>query len=512
MGNNIWKKLLIIENIIILAAVILCVGIMIGKKTTQEPAKGVLAQVNDTTATSTSAEVTVAETTAAVTETASKKESTVAFTSKDIEGLEIEFVPEENWGSETELFYKYKMVVKNTSSKAIEGWAISAEVGEDFQLNSSWNGDFELVDGVLTIVPTEFAANLEAGKTIEDVGFICQVKEEPDWEKLEMGIVEEAAGDDTSGSKDNTTSLNKDLGGNIMVSGKLSVSGNNLVDEDGNKVVLKGVSTHGIGWYPQYVNYDSFKSLKDYGANVVRLAMYTAENGGYCTDGDKTKLKQLVFDGVEHATSLSMYAIIDWHILSDNNPETNKEEAKKFFDEVSKKYADYDNVIYEICNEPNGGVSWDNVKKYAEEVIGVIRANDPDGIILVGTPTWSQDVDIAAKNPITKYDNIMYTLHFYAATHKEDLQKKLQTALDAGLPVFISEFSICDASGNGQLDYDSADKWLEFIRKNNISYVGWNLSNKNESSSILKESCTKTSDYKLEDLNDSGKWLLESFQ
>ena len=237
--------------------------------------------------------------------------------------------------------------------------------------------------------------------------------------------------------------------------------------------------------------------------------MYTGESGGYCQDGDKDKLKKLVSDGVDYATELGMYVIIDWHILSDNNPQTNKDEAIPFFDEMSAKYADYDNVLYEICNEPNGSTQWSEIKSYAEEVIPVIRANDKDAIIIVGTPTWSQDVDIASEDPIEGQENIAYTTHFYAATHKENIRDKVKKAHDAGLCVFISEFSICDASGNGAIDYDSAEEWFDLIEEYNLSYAGWNLSNKNETSSLIDSSCDKTSGWTDDDLSETGKWLKE---
>ena len=144
----------------------------------------------------------------------------------------------------------------------------------------------------------------------------------------------------------------------------------------------------------------------------MRLAMYSHEYGGYSNGGDKKELKRLIDNGVEYASKEGMYVIIDWHVLGEGDPNIHKEDAIDFFDEMSEKYADYGNVIYEICNEPNGGVSWKDVKKYAEEVIPVIRANDPYGIILVGTPQWSQLIGDAAADPIEGYDNIMYTLHF----------------------------------------------------------------------------------------------------
>lgn len=78
------------------------------------------------------------------------------------------------------------------------------------------------------------------------------------------------------------------------VNGKLHVEGSKLVDQNNNEVQLRGVSTHGLAWYPQYVTNDCFATLKSFGANVVRLAMYTYESGGYCTDGDRQQLETLV--------------------------------------------------------------------------------------------------------------------------------------------------------------------------------------------------------------------------
>ena len=291
----------------------------------------------------------------------------------------------------------------------------------------------------------------------------------------------------------------------------LSVSGARLTDQDGNPVQLRGISTHGLAWYPEYVNAECFRQLKEeWAANVVRLAMYTAESGGYCTGGNQEDLKALVKEGVEYATDCGLYVIIDWHILSDGNPNTYLDQAKEFFREMSGEYAEYENVLYEICNEPNGGVSWNDIKAYAEQVIPVIREQDADGVILVGTPNWSQYVDQAAADPITGYDNIMYTLHFYAATHTDSLRDTMVKAVEAGLPVFVSEYGICDASGNGAIDRNQADKWVEVMDEYGISYVAWNLSNKSETSAILKNSCGKTSGFNREDLSDSGAWLVET--
>ena len=291
-------------------------------------------------------------------------------------------------------------------------------------------------------------------------------------------------------------------------SGALHVEGTKLVGSDGRPVQLRGVSTHGIAWFPDYINEAAFRQFRtEWGANVIRLAMYTAEYGGYCSGGDKTQLKNLIRSGVRYATAQDLYVIIDWHILSDGNPNTYKEDAKAFFSEMSKEFAANNNVLYEICNEPNGGTAWQQIKSYANEVIPVIRANDRDAVIIVGTPNWSQYVDQAAADPITGCDNIMYALHFYAATHKDDLRSKMVGAVQKGLPVFVTEYGICDASGSGGIDEASANQWISTMNQYGVSYVAWNLSNKAETSAIIQSGSTKKSGFTDSDLSTSGKWL-----
>ncbi len=349
-----------------------------------------------------------------------------------------------------------------------------------------------------------------SGAEIGDAGM-----EAGEAEREEAGIGADGAEDGESGAGIGADGAeNGESGAGTRTAGTpcpLSVSGARLTDQDGNPVQLRGISTHGLAWYPEYVNAECFRQLKEeWAANVVRLAMYTAESGGYCTGGNQEDLKALVKEGVEYATDCGLYVIIDWHILSDGNPNTYLDQAKEFFREMSGEYAEYENVLYEICNEPNGGVSWNDIKAYAEQVIPVIREQDADGVILVGTPNWSQYVDQAAADPITGYDNIMYTLHFYAATHTDSLRDTMVKAVEAGLPVFVSEYGICDASGNGAIDRTQADKWMEVMDEYGISYVAWNLSNKSETSAILKNSCGKTSGFNREDLSDSGAWLVET--
>ena len=288
-----------------------------------------------------------------------------------------------------------------------------------------------------------------------------------------------------------------------------------LVDCDGKVVQLRGYSTHGLSWYPEYVNRDFFEFMRDkWHVDVVRLAMYTDEENGYCvgSEDNKKTLLEVIDKGVRFATELGLYVIIDWHVLQDQDPNKYKEEAKKFFEEMATTYKDDPHVIYEICNEPNGGTTWSMIKKYALEIIPVIRKHAPNAIIIVGTPTWSQDVDVAAKDPITEYDNIMYALHFYAATHTSSLRNKCKTAVKMGLPIFVTEYGICEASGNGPINEKQANLWMEMLDGYGISHVMWNLANKNETSSMIAAGNPKVNGFTEKDLSSSGKWFVNMLQ
>lgn len=302
--------------------------------------------------------------------------------------------------------------------------------------------------------------------------------------------------------------------------GRLSVKGADLVDSKENKFQLRGISTHGINWDvgSPYVNKKAFKTLRDdWGVNAIRLAMYTEEYNGYCSGGSQAKLRKLVDKGVGYATDLGMYAIIDWHILSDGNPNKNKSQAKKFFTTMAKKYKNNKNVIYEICNEPNG-CSWKEIKSYATDIIKTIRKYDKKAVIIVGTPTWSQlgtdgMSNEVADSPIKGYKNIMYSLHFYASewAHNEYLPAKVAYARKKKLPIIVSEFGLSPASGDGAINKASADKWMKLLNKYNISYFCWSLSNKNESASLLKPSIKKNSGWKSGDLSTAGKYIKKKY-
>ena len=293
--------------------------------------------------------------------------------------------------------------------------------------------------------------------------------------------------------------------------GALHVEGGTLVDNTGKAVQLTGVSSHGLSWFPEYVTADSIKSLRNnWGINVIRLAMYTSDYNGYCVGGQDIQdtLKDNIDEAVKAATDNDMYVIIDWHILNDSNPNEYKADAIQFFGEMVRKYEDNENVIYEICNEPNGDTTWEDIKAYANEVIPVIRNVNKDALILVGTPKWSSDLDSVMDDPLD-FDNIMYTYHFYAGSHKSSARNALTNALEEGLPVFISEYGFVSADGDGAVDSKEAAKWQEVIDEYQLSSCIWNLSNKAEGSALIASDCDKTADLQYDDLSEQGQYFFD---
>jgi endoglucanase len=282
----------------------------------------------------------------------------------------------------------------------------------------------------------------------------------------------------------------------------LKAKNSKIFDESGAEIQLKGVSSHGLAWYADYYHKNSIKYLVDnWGIKVFRAAMYTEEWGGYI--GNRSIVKK-VDEIVEAAIELGIYVIIDWHILRDGNPTTHEKEAKEFFDIMSKKYANVPNVIYEICNEPNGYVNWRNsIKGYAERVIPVIKVNSPKALIIVGTATWSQSIEEPADDPL-KFDNLAYALHFYSGSHGAWLRERISYALSKGLTIFVSEWGVSQANGSGGTYPESTRDWLSFLDSKKISYVNWSLAPKAETSAILKTSARPDGNWKDEDLSSAG--------
>jgi len=301
--------------------------------------------------------------------------------------------------------------------------------------------------------------------------------------------------------------LSVDKNGQTVVDrfGWLKVEGTRLFAEDGRQVQLRGMSSHGLQWAGKFANENVLRWLRDdWNIQIWRSAMYITE-GGYI---QQRNLRFIVEESVEAAIKLGIYVIIDWHTHMDRDPRVYQEYAIEFFRDMSEKYGSYPNVIYEICNEPNGeNVTWSEaIKPYAEAVIPVIRENAPDSIIIVGTPSYSQRVDLAALDPLN-YPNIMYTLHFYAGSHGDELKKRVNKAVKAGIPIFVTECGTTLNTGGGGVFEKEFLKWLSFLKKHGISWVNWSITNKGEDSGALVFNADREAqgNWTDKDLTQSGK-------
>lgn len=270
-------------------------------------------------------------------------------------------------------------------------------------------------------------------------------------------------------------------GSPVAINGKLKVTGSQLTNECGNPVQLRGMSTHGVQWFPGCYTTTSLNALtNNWGIDVFRIAIYVQE-GGYVNNPSywKTWIDNMVME----CGNRGIYCMIDWHVLNPGDPNANINEARDFWSYMSAKHTGKKHVLYEICNEPNG-VSWPTVKTYANDIIPRIRANDPSTIIIVGTPTWSQDVDIASTDKLN-YTNIMYALHFYSGTHTGYLRDKANTAITNGAALFVTECGTSTASGDGGPYLTEMQTWIDWMAANKVSWINWNYADKNETSSAL---------------------------
>lgn len=424
----------------------------------------------------------------------------------------------------------YEIVITNNGD-TVNSWTAKVTVPGNTKLMSQWNGIFSISGNTMTVKNESYNGTIEKGKNVS-FGFNYSADAYIDEGKVTVNgsTAGTSAGNNSNNNNNNNNNNNtsttkkpaatvpkapSDPKGTTPVSqhGQLSVKNGQLVDKSGKGYQLRGMSTHGLTWFPEFVNESAFKTLRDdWNTNVVRLAMYVDEWGnGQCYMGNKSGSLELLEKGVDICIKLDMYVIIDWHVLNPGDPSKYTNEAKSFFETVSKRYAKYPNVIYEICNEPNGGASWSgNIKPYAEKIIPVIRKNAPNSVIIVGTPTWSQEIDKPLSDPLN-YKNVMYAFHFYAATHA-GLRSNVENCVAQGLPVFVSEFGTCDASGGGANDFNETQKWLSYFDKQGISYCNWSICNKDETCSVLRPGTSANGNWSESDLTENGKWMRNWFR
>lgn len=435
---------------------------------------------------------------------------------KGIEGVAISIENESNWYDDNLNYSTIQIKITNNSENDIENWKLVLLANQNLYIGENWNGNWDCEENKITVESLEYNSiinrnsEIQIGATFSYVGELkfsdfalyadekeVTIKEENfeiDIEYNEVEIIE-------------YSKIDMDKKSPVQIHGKLSVNGKNIVDKNGDNFQIQGVSTHSIYGFHQFINSNVFEFLKDeLNCNTIRLCVYSSPDEGY-----SEKLYAKVDEGIKYASNLGLYVILDWHILSDYDPNINKESAKRFFERMAENYGDYENILYEICNEPNGSTTWNVVKDYAIEMCGLIRNIDSDAIIIVGTPNYCKDLSGATESPLEDFENILYSFHFYTGSHKQSMRDLVETAYDSGLPIIVSEFGLSEYTGDGNIDEEEADKWIEFLRDKSIGYICWNVSNKDESSALLNSDVTNFDELSEENLSQSGRWIKNKY-
>jgi endoglucanase len=309
----------------------------------------------------------------------------------------------------------------------------------------------------------------------------------------------------------------------LSQNGRLQVIGNHLCNDDGYPIQLRGMSSHGLNYFPwgDCVNKRSLDALAyEWGSDIFRVAMYTDPSSGGGYKSNSAYYRAMIDTIVKEASERGIYVILDWHILSLGDPWDNINYAREFFDYMSQKHGHKEHVLYELCNEPNGGVSWSRIKAYAKDLIPRIRANDPDGIIIVGTPGWSSfgmsgdgSPEEIINNPLTgdNAHNVMYSFHFYAASHGQTYRDGVRSAADH-IPIFVTEWGTQEATGDGQNDIESSQLWIDLMADKKISWTNWNFCDDWRSGAAFNPGTCPNGPWTGSSLKESGRLVINWIQ
>jgi endoglucanase len=413
------------------------------------------------------------------------------------------FAKTSDWGSG----WQGEYTITNGGTSAITSWQVEFDLPAGTGVGSYWDALLTTSGQHFTFTNRSWNGTVAPGASVK-FGFLGTGPAAPTGCKLN-GV---SCTGTTGPSPSPSVSTPQQPGTTpVARNGQLRVCGRQLCNARGKAIQLRGMSTHGIQWYASCVNNASLDVLaKEWNADVLRISMYIQE-GGYETDPAGFTAK--VNDYIEKATARGMYAIVDWHMLSPGDPNFNLARAKTFFQQIAARHKDKTNILYEIANEPSD-VHWSAIKSYADQLIPVIRAQDPDGVVLVGTEDWSslgasgdgQGVSRILANPVNA-TNIMYTFHFYAASHDDYYLNTFRDAISK-LPMFVTEFGTQEATGDGGNNFARAQQYLDLMAQNKVSWVNWNYSDDMRSGAVFTQGTCAAGAYSgTARLKPAGTWI-----
>jgi endoglucanase len=292
----------------------------------------------------------------------------------------------------------------------------------------------------------------------------------------------------------------------VACHGAQAVRDGRIVGQHGEPVTLRGMSLFWSQWGQHYYSAETIAWLaQDWQVDVVRAAIAAEGNDSARQHFDREFAKASTV--IDAAVANGLYVVVDWHA---HRPYP--AEAEQFLTAIARKYGHLPNLLYETFNEPlRDGVEWSrDIKPYHERVIGAIRAVDPDNLVIAGSPSWSQDVDLAAADPLA-FPNLAYTLHYYAGTHRQELRDKADAARANGLALLVTEFGVVNADGNGPIALEESERWWNWAEQHGIGWMAWSIGDRNESSAALRPG-TLAAGWSEADLTEGGKLLREKLR
>ncbi|NYT92351.1 cellulase family glycosylhydrolase [Salinispora sp. H7-4] len=415
------------------------------------------------------------------------------------------FVKVSDWGSGWEGRY----TITNGGSSTLTSWQVDFDLPGGTSIGTYWNALMDRDGQNYRFTNQHWNGTVAPGASVT-FGFLGSGSGSPSGCRLNSQPCQPTAPPTTSPPSPSPTTAPPGSTP-VAANGQLRVCGEQLCNDNGKAIQLRGMSTHGLQWYANCATNASLDVLaQQWGADVLRISMYIQE-GGYETD--PRGFTDLVHEYIEMATARGLYAIVDWHMLTPGDPNYNLSRAQTFFAEIADRHRDKVNVLYEIANEPNG-VSWGTVKSYADQVIPVIRERDPEAVVLVGTPDWSSlgvsgsggGVDAITANPVAA-GNLMYVFHFYAASHGDLYYNTLAAAADQ-IPIFVTEFGTQQYTGDGPNDFTMSQRYLDLMASKKISWVNWNYSDDFRSGAVFTTGTCASGDFGgTGPLKPAGSWI-----
>ncbi|WP_433650454.1 cellulase family glycosylhydrolase [Micromonospora zamorensis] len=390
-----------------------------------------------------------------------------------------------NWGNG----YQGQITVTNDTSAQITSWRVEFDLPSSSTVSQSWNAQQSTSGSRYTFTNVSWNGTLAAGASTS-FGFLVNGSGTP--VNCTVNGASCAGGPPPTTPPPTTpppttpppTTPPPTTGTPVERYGQLRVCGTTMCDRTGARVQLRGISSMWLNWEtaPYAENLSALTWMRDnWNLQVIRAAMGVEPAGAYLSDPAKARAQ--VETIINNAVTAGVYVIVDWHAHEAQN---NQAQAVAFFGDLARRYGHLPNVIWEPYNEPLQ-VSWTNViKPYHQAVVSAIRAADPDNIVVLGTPTWSQDVDVAAASPVTG-TNLMYTLHFYSCTHGASLRAKGDAAIRAGLALFVTEWGASHADGglDGRSCLPEAQSWIDWMKTNGISWTAWKLDVGTDTTNLL---------------------------